>query len=277
MEDVMDLTAISGWKPSAIGSWTIIFVLTLTPMLLTTSRAHAQDAGKILKAMSDFVSGQKTISMTFDSDIEVITAELQKIQFTSAGQVLLSRPDKLRRTRTGGYSDVELVFDGNVATILGKNVNAFAQVDAPGTVDQLVDRLREQHRIAMPGADLLPSRVYDELIADVVDSKHIGHGVIDGVECEHLAFRTAEVDWQLWVATGARPIPRKYVITSKVVTGAPQYALRIRDWRTDLQVAPDAFAFKPPADARKVELTALREIDEIPPGQPSVQASGTKR
>jgi hypothetical protein len=88
-----------------------------------------------------------------------------------------------------------------------------------------------------------------------------------GVECEHLAFRSPDLDWQLWVEIGARPIPRKYVITSKHVAGAPQYTLRIKEWKTDVPVAADAFAFKPPADAKRVELVALTDIDEIPAGQ----------
>ena len=241
-------------------------VVALATMLAVTPSAHAQDAGKIVKAMADYVAGQKTISMTFDSDIEVVTSELQKIQFTSSGQVLLSRPDKLRATRAGGYADVELVFDGNTATVLGKNINAFAQADAPGTVDQLIDRLRDQYNVAMPGADLLLTRVNDELMADVIDAKHIGHGVVDGVECEHLAFRNPDLDWQLWVEIGPQPIPRKYVITNKAVTGAPQYTLRIRDWQTDAQVASDAFAFKAPAGASKVEVKALAQTDEVPQG-----------
>jgi hypothetical protein len=231
--------------------------------------AQAQDAGRILKAMSDYVTSQKVLSLTFDADIEVITSELQKIQFTSSGRVLLSRPDKIRASRTGGYADVELVFDGKTVTVLGKNVNAFAQAEATGSVDQLIDRLRDQHDVAMPGADLLLSRVYDELMAEVLEAKHIGQGVVDGVDCEHLAFRNADIDWQLWVEVGPHPVPRKYVITNKAVTGAPQYTLRIKEWRTDIAVAADEFAFTPPADARKVDLAALREIDEIPPGQPS--------
>ncbi len=121
------------------------------------------------------------------------------------------------------------------------------------------------------------TRVYDELMADVIDAKHVGHGVIDGVDCDHLAFRTPDLDWQLWVEIGARPIPRKYVITSKTVTGAPQYTLRIKEWRGDVQIAADAFSFKAPADARRVEFVALREIDEIPPGQHAPQASGGRR
>jgi len=234
---------------------------------------QAQDAGKILKAMSDYVGSQKTISATFDADIEVVTPEVQKIQFTNSGQVLLSRPDKLRATRTGGYSDVELIFDGKTLTVLGKNLDAFTQVDSPGSIDQLIDRLRDQFSVAMPGADLLRSNSYDELMADVIDAKHIGRGVIDGVECEHLAFRNSETDWQIWVEVGSRPIPRKYVITSKAVGAAPQYTVRIKDWKTDVPIAANAFEFTAPAGAKKVDLAALSNIDEIPHG---IAAGGTK-
>jgi hypothetical protein len=242
--------------------------------LLVHSPAGADDAGarKVLKSMSDYVASQKTLSLAFDSDIEVITPDLQKIQFTSSGQVLLSRPDKLRATRSGGYTDVELVFDGKTLTVHGKNINAFTQLETPGAVDPLIDRLRDEFGVSMPGADLLLSRVYEELIADVIDAKHIGQGVVDGVECEHLAFRNSETDWQLWVEVGARPIPRKYVITSKTLAGAPQYTLRIRDWRTDVETKPDAFAFNPPQGASKVAISALSDIDEVPHGVlPSVK------
>src|SRR5512143_1933226 len=193
-------------------SWWLAIALALTANLSVILPARAQDdAGKILKTMSDYLASQKVISATFDSDIEVITPELQKIQFASSGQLSLSRPDKLRATRTGGYADIELVFDGKVATVFGKNINAFAQLDAPGSIDQLVDRLRNQLSVELPGADLLLSNAYDVLMSDVIDAKHIGQGVIDGVECEHLAFRNADTDWQVWVEVGPRPVPRKYV------------------------------------------------------------------
>ena len=60
------------------------------------------------------------------------------------------------------------------------------------------------------------------------------------------------------------------MITSKTVTGAPQYTLRIRDWKTDANADGD-FAFKPPADATKVALdsTVMIEFDELPPGTPA--------
>jgi hypothetical protein len=169
--------------------------------------ARAEDAAKILKASTDYVAAQKSISATFDSDIEVVTPDLQKIQFASSGQMKLSRPDKLRIRRTGGYADVELTFDGKTLTIYGNNAKSYVQADEPGTVDHVIDVIQSAAGAGMPGTDLLLTNAYDEMMADVLDAKHIGQGVVDGVECEHLAFRGAETDWQIWIEAGARPIP----------------------------------------------------------------------
>jgi hypothetical protein len=239
-------------------------MLTMSVTLMSQASAQGGDADRLLKAMSDYVASQKTMSLTYDSDIEVVTSNLQKIQFTSSGQVQMSRPDKLRATRTGGYRDVEIVFDGKLVTVSDKDTKNYAQIEAAGTADQLIDVLREQHGVVAPGADLLLPNVFDVLMTDVVDGAVIGKGVIDGVECDHLAFRNMDTDWQIWIESGARPIPRKYVITSKGIGEAPQYTLRIKEWKTD--VPADAFAFKPDQSAKKLALGDLGDIDEVPQG-----------
>ena len=234
--------------------------------------AQGRDPNEILKAMSEYMSSQKTFSLTYDSAVEVITPELQKIQFTSSGEVDLSRPDKLRSSRRGGYSSVETVFDGKILTVINRDAKTFAQLDAAGTVDQLVQLLRDKYAVSTPGADLLFSDPYGILTENAIDAKYVGRGVIDGVECEHLAYRGEDTDWQLWIEVGARPIPRQYVITNKAVAGGPQYTVRIKEWKTD--VSSDVFAFTPPAGMRKVALEALGHVDEIPPGTP---ATGGKK
>ena len=168
--------------------------------------------------------------------------------------------------RTGGYADVELVADGKTVTVLARHANLYAQAPTPGTVDQLVDKLRADYGVDMPGADLLLTNSFEALTEDVIEAAHIGRGVVDGVECEHLAFRNLDTDWQIWVEVGDRPVPRKYVITSKAVGAAPQYTLRLREWKTGVGAAPDAFAFKPPEGSTGVAITLLRDIDEVPAG-----------
>jgi hypothetical protein len=57
--------------------------------------------------------------------------------------VTLSRPDKIRATRAGGFANVELVFDGKTVSLLGREANLYAQAEVPGTIDNLVDVLRD--------------------------------------------------------------------------------------------------------------------------------------
>ena len=250
----------------------ILIVSILLLSVLTPASIFAQtlenDATAILKVMSDYVGTQKSIQLTFDSDIEIITPQLEKIQFTNSGEALVSRPDKLHAHRLGGHADVELFFDGKTVSIYGKHINGYAQFDALGTVDQLIEALRQGHGVALPGADLLLSNSYDLLVAGIQEAKYIGHGVIDGLVCDHLAFRNFDTDWQLWVEAGGRPIPRKLVITSKTMNSAPQYTLRIKVWKTSIEPSPDAFVFPPPANAQILDPNALIELDELPLGAP---------
>jgi hypothetical protein len=231
-------------------------------------QAQESDAKAILKAMSDYVGGQTSIQLTFDSAIEVITPQLEKIQFTNSGEALLSRPDRLRAQRVGGYSKVALYFDGKTVSVFGEDINAYAQFEGPKTVDLLIHALRAGHGVALPGADLLLSNAYEALVAEVLEAKHIGRGIIDGHECEHLAFRNLDTDWQLWVEVGERPVPRKLVVTSKTMNSAPQYTLRVKEWKTGVEPAPDAFSFTPPAGTKQLSPDALVELDELPPGAP---------
>jgi hypothetical protein len=65
----------------------------------------------------------------------------------------------------------------------------------------------------------------------VTNVKDLGSGVINGKECDHLAFRSEETDWEIWIAQGDTPYPCRYVITSKNVDQAPQFTMVIRDWK----------------------------------------------
>jgi hypothetical protein len=116
----------------------------------------------------------------------------------------------------------------------------------------------------VPAADLLISDPYKELMSEVDDVKDLGSGVLHGLECDHLAFRTKEVDWQIWIAQGARPYPCRYVITSKKVTGWPQYAIDIWAWKTGAEVASDGFKLEIPTSAKQLTPGEVAELNEIP-------------
>ena len=215
--------------------------------------ADEADAKKLLKAMADYMVAQKEISFNFDATLEVVTTDDQTLALVSSGAVTMVRPDKIRATRAGGHADIEILFDGKMLTLFGKNLNKYTQVEMPGTIENLVETLQTKYDRPLPAADLLLPTVYDELMADVTNIKDLGSGVIEGVECDYLAFRKKDVDLQIWIAQGDKPYPRRYTITSKDVPHSPQYTIQVRDWKTGSEVAADDFSFKNTTDAKKVE------------------------
>ena len=243
-----------------------IAALYLIVLFATTTGAKADeaDAKRILKAMSDYMAAQKSISFDFDATLEVVTTEEQKLALASSGALTLNRPDKIRVARAGGFADVELSFDGKTLTLLGKNLNLYTQLEVPGTIKHLVDELKDKYRRPLPAADLLLPNAYDELMLDVIDVKDLGSGVVGGVECDYLAFRTTDVDWQIWIAQGERPYPCRYVITSKHLGSMPQYTIQIRNWKAGSEVAATDFGFKNTTKAEKVALDDLKDADELP-------------
>jgi hypothetical protein len=226
--------------------------------------ADETDAKRLLKAMSDYLAEQKAYSFAYDTTLEVVSDDGQVLGLASSGTLTVNQPGKVHATRKGGFADVDMWFDGTTFTILGKNVNMYAQISAPGSIDHLVDVLRDKYGRTLPAADLMLSNAYDALMENVVIVKDLGSGVIGGVECDSLAFRSEEVDWQIWIAQGDHPYPCRYVITSKVIAGGPQYSIQISDWKTGSEAAQDDFTFNNAGNAQKVEVENLQGAGDLP-------------
>ena len=138
--------------------------------------ASSDAAHEALKIMTDYVSGLDAISFDLSVDMEAVTTAGIKLQFSASGQMILDRPDRFRVVRTGGHSDIELISDGDTLTLNGRKANAYAQKDAPKSLDEFVNSARE-HGIEMPGAGLLISNSHDELTGPVTTAMYLGTGV----------------------------------------------------------------------------------------------------
>lgn len=244
-----------------------ISVTALAVVAVTPSGALADEdfAKASLKRMSEYLASQDLVSFDYDATLEVVTREDQKLGLASSGSVILDRPDKIRATRVGGFVNLEMIFDSKTLTLLGKNANLYTQVEEPGTIDHLVDTLRDKYGRPLPAADLLMSNAYDELMSEVTDVKDLGSGVVGGVECDTFAFRTEQVDWQIWIAQGEQPYPCRYVIATKGMKLSPQYTIQVRNWKVAGAVAKDTFTFSNPTGASKIEPGELREkVRELP-------------
>lgn len=244
------------------GLWSRATVAALVAacMLAVPAAPRAQDgvdadARSVLAAMSAYLGGLRSFSVDYAAADEVVTTDGQKLQFLHSGALLVQRPDRLHALRRGAAGTAEMVLDGQHLMLFGRDANAYLRLPAP-SIAAAVDAVQRLGFDA-PGADLLADRPLDSTTTDIASGVHVGMTFIDGVEVHQLAFRGVEVDWQLWVTAGDRPLPLRYVITSKTVAGRPQYTLQLRNWNVAPAADPARFVFAPPAGARQLDPSSV--------------------
>jgi len=213
----------------------------------------APEAQRLLKASTDFLASQEQFSADTRNTLEIVLKSGQKIEFNHAVRMSAQRPNKLRAERTGDLVDQLFVYDGKSLTLHNPQDAVYAQVAAPDTLEGMLDFAFTKLDIVAPAGDLLYKNAYDILMDGVTDGFVVGKAVIEGVLCDHLAFRAPHVDLQIWVQEGAQPLLRRLVITTRDLPNAPQFAVTVTKWNLKPEFGPQTFTFQPPAGAKKVE------------------------
>jgi hypothetical protein len=209
--------------------------------------AHAD---RMLKQMSAFLAGLPSFTLRSSAVDEVAMKSGEKIQSTSDSDIAVQRPNKLKSTQHGEGERLGFWYDGNTMTVACMANGSYETVAAPPTLDATIDKMRKTFHVDAPGADLLYSRPYDILMEQVVSGHVVGRETVNGVAAHHLAFEGEEVDWQIWIQDGDRPLPLRFVITTKTVKGNPEFAAQFSDWNTQPGLSASTFEFEQPANAK---------------------------
>ena len=214
-------------------------------------------ADDLLHRMSSELAQSQGFSVDTNQVMEVVTKEGEKIQGVASSTVHVQRPNKLRAQRIGDLVDQDFYYDGKSLTLHSPSEKYFATVAAPATLEEMLDFARTKLDIVAPAGDFLYKNAYETVMEGVTDGLVVGKGVVEGVRCDHLAFRAPHIDWQIWIQEGDKPLPRKIVITTKDVAGAPQFVVVMTKWNLAPKFSDSLFAFKQPKDAKKVEFQPL--------------------
>jgi hypothetical protein len=242
--------------PRRTRQWIVALALAGASLLSGAVLAAAveEKADQLLRGMTDFLAKQQAFSAKVDNSIEVVLVSGQKLQFDAASALAVQRPNHLHVTRGGDLIDQALYFDGRAVTLFSNldGQGHYASLPAAGGLEGALDVAREKLNLEAPAADLLYGNAYDILMEDVMTGMYVGPATIGGVRCHHLAYRGSQTDWQIWIEDGDKPLPRKMVITTKWLTGAPQFTMHTSDWNLAPKFGADAFTFVAPAGAKEV-------------------------
>ena len=218
------------------------------------STGIAPEAKQILKASTDFLSSQQRFAADTRNSLEILLKTGQKIEFNSTGRQSVQRPNKLRSERSGDLVEQLFVYDGKSLTLYQPQEKVYAQVAAPATLEEMLDFARIKYDVVAPFGDMLFKNAYDILMDGVTEGIVVGQAVIEGVVCDHLAFRAEFVDWQIWIQQGAQPLPRRIVITTLDLPNAPQFAVTVTRWDLEPKFDAQTFTFTPQAGVKQIEI-----------------------
>ena len=215
------------------------------------------DALQILKKMTDYLGGLENFSMHTENSFEDVLDSGQKIQFDFSSSIVISRPDKLFVERTDGEVDQFFIYDGEMLSMYESGHDIYAAVTAPNNLDDTLAFARDTLDLVPPAGDMVFTNAYELLTASVTSGFVVGKAIIGGVRCTQLAFTTPVVDWQVWVADGDKPLPVKYVLTTRDDPAQPQFITLISNWNTDPMIPAGLFEFEVPSTAALTEFVFI--------------------
>jgi hypothetical protein len=266
-------------------SWTVVAALTLAPLAGAQEPAAGPPAAppprsvearaeQELKRMGEFLAKLPKFALeaeeTFD---EIPDGELRR-QLTNVRRVAVERPNHLAADATGDTLNRASWYDGRTVTVLDKEHNVYATIEAPGTIDATFDKLEDEYGVVVPLADLLYSDPYAVLMAGVTYGRYLGIHQAAGVDCHHLAFSQATIEWQIWIDAGDKPLPRKLAISYVQEPGEPQYTAVIRRWTLEAPVPEGLFTFAAPEGAQKIDVRAGTRPEAGEPAAPETAPKG---
>ena len=244
-------------RTTAFLGWLLIALAVVAALWPITSPAQPSDvdpdAIALLRRSTDYLTGLKQFRVETDTTIEYVLDDGQKLQFGHRVSLTIQRPNKLRAERVGDLISQVFYYDGKSLSMNLPNSGYYATAAAPLTLEATLDFAREKLDVTAPASDLVYKNAFERLTEGLTSAFVVGPASIDGVPCDHLAFRNAEVDWQIWIQQGSKPLPRKFIVTSKRMPQAPQFVVVLPKWDAAPKLSDSTFSFVPPKKSQKIE------------------------
>ncbi len=230
---------------------------------LTATQTVSPEAQAVLDRMSNFLQGLKSFSISSVSTRDEVVSFGYKLQHNETSTLTVQKPNMLRSEVVGDIRNRTFIYDGKNLTIFSPDDNVYAIAPAPDTLGKFIGGLLNAG-IEMPTIDVLVQASNGNIAENVRGGILVGESLIQGVACDHIAFRQADADWQIWVEQGARPLIKKLVVTTRYEVGDPQYTA-VLSWNLNPKIDSNTFVFTPPKGANQIKFADPAAINAAEP------------
>jgi hypothetical protein len=250
-----------------------------TQQTLTPEAAKAK-GDALLREMSKNMSAIQAFAFTADEHRQNPGAGGAKADRNATRQVIVRRPNNLAFTGKGASGETAGWYDGKQITLVAHRDKVWARGPMPPTLDEALDYLADEYDVQMPTADLLYSSPYDAFMTKDTTGGWVDTQKIGDRTCEHLAYRQAVVDWEIWLTTD-RSLPCQLKVTYKQNPGQPSTTVTYHALETP-KITDETFKPNVPGDYQRIKIlrhaTVIDpKLDEPAPAAADAVAPGTKK
>jgi len=217
-----------------------------------------------LKGMGRYLASLKSFELHSKGDVESSLADTDlTVNLGFEGTYKVSRPDAFFVELKSDRQIREFFYDGKAGqfTVYVPRQNFFATVSAPSTIDAVVDDIYDRYDIVLPLADMFYWARNDASTEGITSAIRIGYAKIGNTDTDQFFFRGPDIDWQIWIARGPRPLPAKIVMKARNDPEKPSYSATL-EWNTAATFAPGTFAYRADAKATPIQLAAAAPSGE---------------
>ena len=211
-------------------------------------------AVKALSDMSTYLQSLSTFGLTSQTSLDLVARDGQKIQLDGTATYKVRKPDAFVIDVVIDDWNRRYIYNGREFTVVAPKLAYFATVAAPATIRETVADVQTRFGISLPLDDLFRWSSPDGVRAEKLKSGYlVGVETIAGVKTAHYAFREGDIDWQIWIEQGEKPLPRKVVIVDRRDPANPAYVARL-NWVLNPPLTDEDFAFRPDPDAKRIRV-----------------------
>ncbi len=219
------------------------------------------EAMTILINMAENLSTLQKVKVKIKNGYDAVQRSGQKIEFESMRVVKYKRPNLCRFdvTERDG-SQQGFVFDGNNITVFDEEEKVYATTPKPGTCDNANEYFKNELKMPLPLSQLFNSKLAEKLKEMITEATIVEEYVLDKDKVSHIAFRTEQVDVQVWI-NNKKNLPNKLIISYKNVPEHPQFWAYFKDWDLSPWLKDSDFNFKPPKDYEKIMFSPVKVME----------------
>lgn len=237
---------------------------TPAPAPATSTPAAKLDpvALQALTGMGKYLMTLKTFELHSKATLERQVDESDmKLSFSYEGMYQVQRPNAFHIEMTSDRQVRDYYFDGSRFTVSMPKAKAYASVPMPGKIVDALDAIYDSYGISLPLADLFYWADAGAPTEGLTSAMHVGYAKIGGKDADQFFYRGDDLDFQIWIARGPKPLPLRISITTRSSPAKPSYVADL-DWNIAPSFTASAFTFRPDAGSNAIDLATVSHDGE---------------